>query len=302
MRDLRESPRSGVHARLAHTQTHRTGAIQMSPARGRFSKVLIFTALSLFVALPATQAQEKGDLDAFKWRVDGNWWYSHPSGSFRASADKVEFDIDKDFNFGSYSTFSGGVDWHFKRKHHFTFDASPVNSTKTAILSRDITFRGVTYHLGATVTAEINSLAFAPGYQWDFIRRRQGYLALATSFNLLNTEAKLTGVGTVDNVSATRTASNTVLAPLPVLGMKGRWYPIHDSSRFSLDGGLKGMYFFGYGNFVYTHGTVQVELHRNLNFTAGYQIGTRLKIEAADNRVGLRLTQVGPEAGLEASW
>ena len=275
----------------------------MTSAQGRWMRFLIVAALCLF-SLPGVNAQanDKGDLDAYKWRVTGLWWYSHPSGSIRASSDKVAFDLDKDFRFGSYSTFSGMLDWHFKRKHHFTFNASPVYSSATSTLSRDITFQGVTYHLGTTIKSDLNSLAFAPGYQWDFIRRRQGYLALATSINLLDTTASLTGTGTVNNVSATRTASGSVLAPLPVLGTKGRWYPVHDSTRFSLDGGLQGMYFFGYGDFLYTQGTAQVALHRNLNLKAGYQMGTRLSVHGTNDHIGLRLTQKGVIVGLEGSW
>jgi hypothetical protein len=263
-------------------------------------------AIALFscLALPLLGAQEKGsgDLDAYKWRFTAMWWYSHPSGSFNASSDQVSFDIDRDFKFSSYSTFSGGVDWHFKRKHHFLFNASPINSSRSAVLNRDITFRGVTYSLGASVAVDLNSLALTPGYQWDFIRRRQGYLALATSISLLNTTGSITGTGSVNGVSANRTASGSILAPLPILGTAGRWYPIPESSRFSLDGSVQGMYFFGYGDFVYARGKANVKLHHNLNLTAGYQMGTRLKVKGTSNHIGLRLTQTGPVVGLEASW
>jgi hypothetical protein len=62
------------------------------------------------------------------------------------------------------------------------------------------------------------------------------------------------------------------------------------------------MYFFGYGNFIYSQGTVQVALYRTLNFKAGYQLGTRLSIQGTNDHIGLRLTQQGPVAGLEGSW
>ena len=136
------------------------------------------------------------------------WWFSHPTGDLRVSGDQVSWDLSKDFNFSTYSTFTGAVDWHFKRKHHFTFAASPVYSSKSATITRDITFQGVTYHTGATVNADLNSLTFSPGYQYDFIRRRQGYLGLAVSLHLLDTSAKLAGIGTVNGV--------TRYAPLPV--------------------------------------------------------------------------------------
>jgi hypothetical protein len=277
--------------------------IQITSAQGRLVRLLMGAALCLFfLPLVNGQSNEKGDLDAYKWRVTGLWWYSHPSGSIRGSSDEVAFDLEKDFRFGSYSTFSGNLDWHFKRKHHFTFNASPVYSSASNTLSRDITFQGVTYHLGATVSSDLNSLAFAPGYQWDFIRRRQGYLAFVTAINLLDTSASVTGTGTVNNVSSTRTASASVFAPLPVLGGKGRWYPVHNSPRFSVDGGLQGMYFFGYGNFMYGQASAQVALHHNLNLKAGYQMGTRLSVQGTHDHIGLRLTQKGAIVGLEGSW
>ena len=273
----------------------------MNHASCRFITSL-FAALTLFCSLPALHAQVETDVDPYKWRIDALWWFSHPSGSFRASTDQLSWDLSSDFNFGSYSTFSGEADWHFKRKHHFTFSASPVNSTRSADISRDITFQGVTYHAGVNVAASLNSLAFSPGYQYDILHRKQGYLALVVALNLLDTKGTLTGTGTLNGVSATRTSSGSVFAPLPVLGPKFRWYPIHDSSRLSFEGAFTGMYFFGYGNFIYTQGSGQVKLYKNLAVRAGYQLGTRFSIQGKTNNIGLRLTQTGPVAGLEASW
>jgi hypothetical protein len=275
----------------------------MGTAKAVFGKILI-VAFSLFVALPALQAQEKsGDLDSYKWRVTALWWYSHPTGGFTASSDQLSFDLSRDFRFGSYSTFSGGVDWHFKRKHHFIFNASPVYSSRSDTLTRDITFRGVTYNLGATVDVQFNSLAFAPGYQWDFTRRRQGYVALAVAMNLLDSTGSINGIGNLNGVSATYKSSGSVLAPIPVLGLTGRWYLIHDSTRLSLQGTFQGMYLFGYGSFYSANGKAQVKVLQHLNLTAGYQLGTRLKVKTDSSRtVGLSLTQKGPVAGIEASW
>jgi hypothetical protein len=276
----------------------------MRVAKTGVGKILVIALFACLVS-PLLCAQEKGsgDLDAYKWRVNGLWWYSHPTGGFTASSDQLSFDLSRDFNFGSYSTFSGGVDWHFTRKNHLLFNASPVYSSRSSTLTRDITFRGVTYHLGATVAVQFNSLAFAPGYQWDFIRRRQGYVALATAFNLLDTTGSINGTGTVDGVSATRKSSGSVLAPIPALGSTSRWYLIPDSTRLSVQGTFQGMYLFGYGSFYSANGKAQVQLRHNLNLTAGYQMGTRLRVKTDSGRqVGLRLTQKGPVVGIEASW
>jgi hypothetical protein len=182
------------------------------------------------------------------------------------------------------------------------FAVSPVTSSRTATINRDITFRGVTYHAGAQVTADLKSLAFGPGYQYDIIRRNHGYLAILVSVNLLDTKGTLTGIGTVNGISATRSASGSVFAPLPVLGPRFRWYPLHNSNRLSLDGNLQGMYFFGYGDFQSAQGTAGVAASRHFTFRAGYQMGTRLSVHGSSNQVGVRFIQKGPVAGIEASW
>ena len=265
------------------------------------SRTALAVALLCLGTGSLARAQNGDDLDAYKWRVQGFWWFSQPTGSFRASSDQVSFDLNKDFHFGNYSTFTGKIDYHFKRKHHLLFTVSPVTSSRTATLNRDITFRGVTYHAGASVAADLKSFAFAPGYQYDIIRRDHGYLALLVSINLLDTKGTLTGTGTVNGVSATRSASGSVFAPLPVLGPKFRWYPLHDSNRLSLEGNLQGMYFFGYGDFLSAQGTAGLAASGHFTFRAGYQMGTRLSIHGSSSQVGLRLTQKGPVAGIEAS-
>lgn len=269
------------------------------------NRTILIALFALMTALPMLHAQNQADLQPYKWSVDAMWWYSHPSGNFHVynnGTEDIEFDINKDFGFGYNSTFSGMVDWHFKRKHHFTVNVSPVYTSKTATMTRDITFQGVTYQVGASVNADLHTLSIAPGYQWDFIHRRQGYLALAVSFNLLDSKATLTGIGTVNNETATYTRSASILAPLPIIGPKFQWYPIKNSGRFSLDGSFEGMYFFGYGDFYYSQGTAQIAVHKHLNVQAGYQLGTRFNVHGTNDQIGLRLTQSGPVAGLQAHW
>ena len=62
------------------------------------------------------------------------------------------------------------------------------------------------------------------------------------------------------------------------------------------------MYSFGYGYFMYGRGKAQIQIHKNLDFTAGYQMGTRFKVKGTSNRIGLQLSQVGPVVGIEASF
>ena len=65
-----------------------------------------------------------------------------------------------------------------------------------------------------------------------------------------------------------------------------------------VDGNIKGMYFFGYGNFISGAGTVGVRLGRHVDAVGGYQLGSHLAIHGTSSRLDIRQTQRGPTAGL----
>jgi hypothetical protein len=262
-------------------------------------KYLLLICLYVATSLPVHVFGE--DLDEYKWRFNGSWWYSQPSGYFDGKNHEGQFDLSKDFHFGSYSTFTGTFDLHFKRKHHLLFGLSPVSYSNSASIARTIDFQGETYDAGTTVSSDIRSLSFAPGYQWDFIRRDRGYVALETVFEMLDTKATLTGAASVNGQSATRSSSGSFFAPLPVIGLHARGYPLH-SDRLMLEGYFNGMYFFGYGDFYSARGVGGISLSHHWRAIAGYQMGTRLSIHGGSNNIGIRLTQKGPVVGIEGSW
>ena len=269
---------------------------------GERTAVSLALAIFLIAGLGLGYAQDNKDLDNYRWRVQGDWWFSHPSGFFGANGSNNYFDIDRDFRFANYSTFSGKIDWRFRRKHHFLFTIAPVTSSSTATLNRTIEFQGETFEIGSQVTANLRSLSFSPGYQYDIVRRDHGFLGLEVDFAMLYTEGTLKAAASVNGQGAVKSASNSLFAPLPVVGPAGRWYPLHDSNRLSLEGSVRGMYFFGYGDFLTARGTLGVGLTRRLAFRAGYQMGSRLTIQGTSDQIAIRVTQKGPTAGIEYSW
>src|SRR6516165_5075052 len=97
---------------------------------------------------------ESEDRDQYKWRVTAFWWFSQPGGFIKGTAeDATAIDLHRDLGFGSYSTFSGAVDWRFKRKPHLLSADSHVASTKSVTLNRTIMFQGETYDIGTRVSA-----------------------------------------------------------------------------------------------------------------------------------------------------
>jgi hypothetical protein len=258
----------------------------------------VFCLFASSIAVRTCLAQEN-EFDNAKWKLQANMWLSYPSGYFNGRSGNGYFDLQRDFGFGNYATFSGKLDWRFKRKHHLLFSASPVISSRTTTLNRTIDWQAQTFDLGARVEANIQSLIFTPGYEYDFFRRRSGYLGLLVNFNLAYTDAKLKAA---TNGGAAGQADGSILAPLPAIGLTFRWYPIPNSGRFYVDGTLVGMSFFGYGNFVSGNGVLGFPILIHWDIRAGYMVGSRLKISGSTDNIAIRLTQKGPLFGIDYHW
>lgn len=258
------------------------------------------------LVIPLTLRAQTEELDNAKWKFYAAAWISTPSGYFNGKANDGYFDLQRDFGFGNYATFSGRLDWRFKRKHHLLFGTTPVVSSQTTTLRRTITWQGETYDVGARVDSNITSLIFTPGYQYDFFRKRQGYLGVLVNVNLAYTSARLkleaSATGGGGSGSGSVSSEGSLFAPLPAVGPAFRWYPIPDSNRLYLDGNLTGMSFFGYGNFISSNATLGFPIARKWDARVGYILGSRLKIEGSSNQIAIRLTQKGPVLGVEYHW
>jgi len=258
-------------------------------------------ALASILVVPAFAQSE--DFDSYKIRLSAAWAYSSPSGSLQGSADNGTIDLQKDLGFNSYSTFIGKVDWKFTRKNHLYFVATPFDTSHQIVLNRTITFQGQTFNVGLTTQSSLRSNLYAPGYQYDIIRRKRGHLGLAVQMDLFDTSAKISAAAQAGNGQRSASASGSLLAPIPVAGPEFRLY-LTNSPKLFVEGNVYGMYFGGYGNFVSTIGSLGYSLTRHLSANVGYTLGSRLVVtnNANSDRIGVRLTQQGALAGIELSF
>ncbi len=273
---------------------------------GPLKKPLLLVVFFAVIALvPQLRAADNDDFDTYKIKFNAFWFYTQPTGTFTGTGGNGTFDFQKDVSFQSYSTFSGGVDWKFTRKNHLLFTVTPFDRTKSFVASRTITFQGQTFNAGLSANANLQVNAYAPGYQYDIIRRKRGHLGIRVQLDLFDVQGSLDASAQVSNglpVVAHRAQGN-LRAPLPVAGPDVRFYLTKNSNRVFVTGNVFGMYFFGYGNFISTFDTIGVSATKHLNIRAGYQLGTRLNVNNnASTRVGLNLTQKGPVVGIEVPF
>jgi len=221
-----------------------------SPAR----PTLGLLVLCVIAFVPKLSAQSSEEFDSYKIRLEGEWVYSMPSGSLEGSAttDIGSIDLEKDLHFQPYSTFFGKLDWKFTHKNHFYVFGTRLTSSQETVLGRTITFDGQTFVAGLTTQSTLDSPVYGIGYQYDIIRRRRGHLGLGVQVNVFDTSASIRAAAqiTADGVHhAAISASDSLVAPIPVAGPEFRWY-LTDSPRLFVRGQVYGMYFFGYGNYV----------------------------------------------------
>ena len=198
----------------------------------------------------------------YKLRIAGFWFYSNPSGTIQGAGDTVPIDFQKDLGFSSYSTFTGKLDWKFTRKNHLTFAATPFDQSRQTLLMRTIVFEGQTFDVGVATHAQLKAPLFAPGYQYDIIRRKRGHLGIAVQIDLFNATGSITSTAQVSGGAASQqtvSAKSSLLAPIPVAGPQFRFY-LTNSPRLFVEGNVYGMYLFGYGNFVSTADTIGLML------------------------------------------
>jgi hypothetical protein len=277
-----------------------------SNSLSRCFRAAIPVACLLLLTLPSVvRAQDHPDFDQYKLRVDGLWFYSSPSGTLTGQGEEAPIDFQKDLGFNSYSTFGTSLDWKFTRKNHLIFEASRFNSSNEKVLERTIVFQGTTFDVGLQTQGSLNAVLYSPGYRYDIIRRKRGHLALGVQFNIFDTTAKLSAQAQVINngeqQEAARSASASLLAPIPVAGPQYRLY-LTNSPRVFIEGDVYGMYFFGYGNYVSTTDSLGVTLTKHIALKAGYQLASRLIVNAQTDRIGLHMTQQGATTGLEFSF
>jgi hypothetical protein len=262
--------------------------------------------LALLAAAPAAHAagDEKDEFDSYKLRFVLFWFNSHPSGTFTSAGQTGLLDLSKDVGFNSYSTFSVKMDLKFTHKNHLYFIATDFDQSKSVVLDRTINFQGQTFNVNSTATGNLSTLLLVPGYQYDFIRRRQFILGVQVQLDILDVSGSLNTNSQVNNGIPQPAAfsSGSIRAPLPVAGPTVRWYIIPDHGVLFVDANILGMYFFGYGNFVSSMGTVGLRFGRNFAIRGGYQLGSRFDINTKANRLGVSLSQKGAIAGLEFSF
>jgi len=200
--------------------------LQMEKTRQALNRILLFASIAPASGSVAVPAVAQDAPDRYKLKIDGAWWYVDPSGTINVHGGDV--DLQKDLNFSSCSSFTGSLDWRFTRRQHLLVSASPSDYSGAGVASRQFVFQGNTITAGAAVNTTLSTISVSPGYEFDFIQRDRGHLGFEVLANLVHVNANLNATGVITKPDRTSSASysgsGSVFAPLPVIGLIGRYY------------------------------------------------------------------------------
>ena len=158
---------------------------------------------------------------------------------------------------------------------------------------------------GSTIRASLDSNLYAPGYQYDIIRRKRGHLGIGVQVDLFDSSAKISAAAQVvgGQPQPAVSARGSSVGPDSRAGPEFRLY-LTNSPKFLWKATCTGCISAAMATCVSSSDTLGLTVAKHLSINAGYQLGSRLVVNnsSSSNRIGVRLTQHGAIAGLEFSF
>lgn len=136
-----------------------------------------------------------------------------------------EIDFDETFGKADTSTrVRADVRWRINPRHHLTFMYFDNRNSRTNVLNETIIWGDNTYDVGSTVTSENKFKIGALAYEYAFMRQPSYEVSASIGLHVSDLTVSIDGNSTVNGAPVSRSAqSNSVTAPLPVIGLRGAW-------------------------------------------------------------------------------
>jgi len=173
--------------------------------------------------------------DRFVVSLSGFVVTSNINGSLSGSANTSEQNVDFDKRFGTdadQTRLRAEVLWRITQRQHLRFSYFNDDVQRTRTLDKDLTWGDYTFLAGAQVTAETKYRVYELDYEFAFLRRPNYEIVALAGIHLDDVTLKLSGsasltvdtpMGPVERPATFTTKSNSVPAPLPVLGLRADW-------------------------------------------------------------------------------
>jgi hypothetical protein len=173
--------------------------------------------------------------DRFVINLGGFAVTSTINGSLKGSANTSGQNINFDKQFGTDGNQTRvRLDflWRITPTQHLRFSYFDDDVRRTRTIDQDLAWGDYTFIAGGQVTAETKFQVYELAYEFAFLRRQNYEIAAIAGIHFDHLTLKLSGdasltvdtpAGPVEEPATFASKSNSVPAPLPVLGLRGDW-------------------------------------------------------------------------------
>jgi hypothetical protein len=171
--------------------------------------------------------------ERYHLEVSAGLWYPAPASIFVASDQWgiIGTKIDGISDLGFVKTRFGDLRIVVRpaTRHKFHIDYAPVQYQAEAVLSRDVTFNGVTYHVGIPVISSLSWNSWNFGYEFDFLSRDRWFAGVIGQVRWTKADVSLSSPIVAEQAQAE--------APVPGIGGIARVYA---TRKLAITGQLVG--------------------------------------------------------------
>ena len=212
-----------------HSDSKAPGALGRS-IRSVLAAAGLALVLGLWAGAPAVAGEgfDRGSEDIFlisagTFLMDFNTDASLDSEALGAGTD-IDFEDDLGLTSNQNRARLDGY-WRFARKHRLDFAFYYYNRTADRSIDRQIEWGDVIYDVGAEIHSEVKFQFFKLNYKYSFVRTQKLEFAFSAGLSTIRTETELAGQGTVSGgvEESFQKKANSLLVPIPVLGLYGEW-------------------------------------------------------------------------------
>jgi len=201
-------------------------------------KLLIAVFLSLAILSPYSIAfAEEGVGDKFILELEGRYWMPKLNANLKLSDYNTmgvmilgtDINIKNDLGIDNKNFLSGRLILRLGNSK-IRFSYLPIRYEGEKAVTQSVSFGGTTYSANTTVKTELKADMYDLTYEYDALKTELGFLGIILGVKYFDLYGKLEAAGASEEGKGQ--------APIPVIGLAGRVYPI---KYFNISGEITGL-------------------------------------------------------------
>ncbi len=218
----------------------------------------------LFVSLfPVSSWAQVGE--NYFIELEGRYWRPKLDSTVKVEDNGIGTEIKLVDDLGMESRkdfYEGRAQIKFAKKHKFNLSYIPIRWEAAKNITKTIQFAGKTYSAGTRVQSKLDLQLVKGGYEYDFLAGKYGFLGASFDVMAANADVELKAPAILLDQEEEQ------LLPIPMIGLKGRIYPV---KWVNVTGSVAGLPLGSYGYILDAEASVTINPVNYVGISGGYR-------------------------------